>query len=201
MYRLLSLGDSYTIGEAVAQEDNFPNKTIRLLENNGKKFAPPTIIAKTGWTSAELISEIGKYRNQLVPGYDFVTLLIGVNNQYRGQDLITYRSEFKHLAEFALSMVGELPSRVCGISIPDWGVTPYAHGKDREKISREIDEFNEINKEVAIEFGLHYIYITHWTREAGGDATLLTSDGLHPSAKEYARWAAKLSELIINEVQ
>jgi lysophospholipase L1-like esterase len=85
---------------------------------------------------------------------------------------------------------------VAVISIPDWGVTPFAEGRDRQQVAREIDAYNYINKKVSAELGVHYIDITPWTREAAANPALLAGDGLHPSSKEYFRWAEKLAGFI-----
>ena len=193
-YTYLAFGDSYTIGESVPTAENFPNKTIQLLKNAGKDFKAAEILATTGWTTDELQNNINN--RSFTPPYNVVTLLIGVNNQYRGRPVETYKPEFENLLKQAINFAGGKADHVIVLSIPDWSVTPFAAGRDREQIAREINEYNAANKAISEKHNVHYIDITPWTREAGNDPTLLASDGLHPSSKEYARWAVKLADKI-----
>lgn len=190
----LALGDSYTIGEGVPDTDNFPHQAVQLLNQSGISFNHPTIVAKTGWTTDELQQGIDAAR--LDSTYDIVSLLIGVNNQYRGRSNTEYAEQFELLLQQAIAFAGRHPQHVFVLSIPDWGATPFAEGRDRTQIAREVDEFNAINKSLADEYGVHYIDITPGTREAATDPTLVTSDHLHPSGKEYSRWAVKLADSI-----
>jgi lysophospholipase L1-like esterase len=187
----LALGDSYTIGEAVAPEESFPRQLVNLLHG----FDEPLIIAKTGWTSAELTAAIRYAETGL--RYDLVTLLIGVNNQYRGLSLDDYQSEFELLLQTAIAFTVNQPDRVYVVSIPDWSATPFAHNLDRYTIRKTIDKFNEVNKAISEKYGAFYIEITVASRDALHDKTLVASDNLHPSAHEYAKWAAKLAEAIM----
>lgn len=193
-YTYLALGDSYTIGESVTGNDNFPNQVVQLLRKVGFDFRTPEIIAKTGWTTDELQTAIKN--EEFLPYYDFVTLLIGVNNQYRGRTITNYESEFENLLKQAIQFAGSKSRHVIVLSIPDWGVTPFATGRDRLKITTEIDAFNAVNKQIALRDNVHYIDITTWTREAATDNSLLARDGLHPSGKEYKRWAEILRDII-----
>lgn len=186
----LALGDSYTIGEALPITESFPVQFVQLLRQNGRPAAAPEIIAKTGWTTDELQAAINPYHFRT--GYDFITLLIGVNNQYRGRPVEQYQPEFEQLLTLAIRLAGNDPAKVAVLSIPDWGVTPFAEGRDRQQIATEIDHYNAANQTIAARYHVHYINITPWTREAAQDATLLAADGLHPSGKEYQRWAAQL---------
>ncbi|MCX8020308.1 MAG: SGNH/GDSL hydrolase family protein [Chitinophagaceae bacterium] len=196
--RLLALGDSYTVGEGVAPEDNFPSQLATLLKEK-KIHLILTRIAKTGWTTDELAQAIqeAEERHELSDIYDFVTLLIGVNNQYRNRSLEHYRQEFEKLLQKALSYVQEIPERITVLSIPDWSVTPFAEGKNRLQIAKEIDEFNAVNYSLALKYKTNYLDITSWSREAAQKPELLTTDGLHPSAIEYKRWAEKLAGWIL----
>lgn len=198
-YSYLALGDSYTIGEMVNAKDNFPNQAVEILKAKGLLFDDARIIAKTGWTTDELNEGIDKAG--IKGSFDFVSLLIGVNNQYRGRDAEEYAKEFEGLLNRALVFSGNHPQRVTVLSIPDWGVTPFAEGRDRAKIAREIDAFNAVNKRIAVKYKVHYIDITPGTREASTDALLLASDGLHPSGKDYRRWAEALATVIENELK
>jgi len=187
----LALGDSYTIGESVPARENFPSLTVQQLNNTGLSFDKAEIIAKTGWTTDELQNAIDKAKPE--SSFDIVSLLIGVNNQYRGRPVEEYAGQFEVLLKQAIVFAGNEPSRVFVLSIPDWGITPFAEGRNRKAISREIDAYNEVNRSIAQKYNVHYIDITPGTREAAGDKSLLAGDGLHPSGKEYARWAEKLA--------
>ena len=194
-YNYLALGDSYTIGESVSATENFPNQVVSSMLNNAIAFQQARIIAKTGWTTDDLEGGIVTANNNtpLSGTYDFVSLLIGVNNQYRGRSVDNYKPEFEELLKKAIGYAGNRADRVVVLSIPDWGVTPFATGRDRVQIASEIDAYNAANKQIALQYNVHYIDITPWTREAATDNSLLASDGLHPSGKEYKRWAEKIS--------
>lgn len=192
----LALGDSYTIGEGVPEAENFPHQAVHLLNNAGQAFSKPDIVAKTGWTTDELTAGIAAA--SLQGRYDVVSLLIGVNNQYRGRSSEEYKGEFEGLLQKAIAYAGGKNTHVFVLSIPDWGVTPFAEGRDRAQIALEIDQYNAINKAVAAQYKVHYIDITPGTREAATDHSLLTSDNLHPSGKDYRRWAQKLATAIEN---
>jgi len=186
--RFLALGDSYTIGESVAVADRWPNQLAHQLRKSGIVTADPEIIAKTGWTTDELSTAIDAAKPH--GPYALVTLLIGVNNQYRGRDAEQYRKEFAALLHRAIAFAGGDPKRVVVVSIPDWGVTPFAADRDRAKIAAEIDRFNAINAEETKRAGARYADITPVSRHAATDASLVAPDGLHPSAKMYASWVS-----------
>ncbi len=198
-YSYLALGDSYTIGEKVTRPENFPNQLVASLRERGINCRVPKIVAKTGWTTDEL--EVGIAQSNLRRKYDFVTLLIGVNDQYRGRPVVDYIPRFEELLKKAIAFAGDQPSRVVVFSIPDWGVTPFAQGRDRNVIAAEIDEFNGANEQVCRKYGVHYISITSGSRRAADDAELLTTDGLHPSAKMYAQWVADALPVIAGELR
>jgi len=198
-FRYLALGDSYTIGESVALNKNFPHQTVALLRKEKNSIDDPVIIAKTGWTTDELQEMLNRTRLQIP--FDFVSLLIGVNNQYRGRSAEEYAEQFTQLLQQAIGYAGEKTNHVIVVSIPDWGVTPFAEGRDRAKIAKEIDTFNAINEKISNQYKVHYINITAFTREAATDKTLVTKDGLHPSAKDYARWAEKVKEVMMKELK
>jgi lysophospholipase L1-like esterase len=191
----LALGDSYTIGEAVQTSENFPNQLCQLLKEKGIGILPPRIIAKTGWTTDELINAITEAGREkpLPENYDIVTLLIGVNNQYRGRPLKEYEQEFTTLLKKAIVFAGDQPQHVIVLSIPDWGVTPFAEGQNREEIARSIDSFNRVNLAASRMFNAQYLDITPLTREAGTNNSLIAQDGLHPSGADYKRWATLLA--------
>ena len=192
----LALGDSYTIGEGVAAADRWPLQLAACLRDAGIALQDPRIIATTGWTTDELAAGIGRAHSDddpLKKNYDFVTLLIGVNNQYRGRSIEEYKTQFEELLKQAILFAHNRPQRVVVLSIPDWGITPFAAGSDRQQIAREIDAFNAANKAIANQYHTYYIDITPGTREAATDNSLLAADGLHPSGKEYSRWAARIA--------
>ena len=192
----LALGDSYTIGEAVPDTGRFPAQLVNSLRKNNIAINTPKIIATTGWTTDELTDAIKKKESALLKKYDLVSLLIGVNNQYRGRDAEEYRAQFKELLQKAISFAGGEKSKVFVVSIPDWGVTPFAEGRDRDKITKEIDLYNKINKEETLKEGILYVDITPESRNAAKDKLLIASDGLHPSEKMYKEWV----ELMFPEV-
>ncbi|HKH61211.1 MAG TPA: SGNH/GDSL hydrolase family protein [Flavitalea sp.] len=198
-YTYLALGDSYTVGESLPLHYNFPNQLIRLLKEKDLLFEQPTIIAKTGWTTDELAVGIKNAVTQTA--YDIVSLLIGVNNQYRGEKPGEYAWQFEELLQQAIRFAGWHPSHVFVLSIPDWGATPFAEGRDRAIIAREIDFFNRINREISEKHRVNYLDITEGTREVAKYPVLVASDGLHPSAKEYKRWAEKLAAVIQQELK
>ncbi len=185
--RFLALGDSYTIGESVAVSERWPVQLARLLREQQIAMDDPTIIARTGWTTAELSTGIDRAKPQGV--YDLVSLLSGVNNQYRGRSEDGYRREFVGLLQRAIAFADQRPGRVLVLSIPDWGVTPFAGGRDRAAIGAAIDRFNAINREETERAGARYADVTLISREAINDPALIARDGLHPSGKMYAEWA------------
>lgn len=193
----LALGDSYTIGESVERSDNFPNQLVRQLEKAGLVVNAPTIIARTGWTTSELQAAIKNYG--LNQKFNFVTLLIGVNNQYRGESRETYRKEFKELLQTAIDYTNGDTTHVFVVSIPDWGVTPFGKrsGRDMQQIAMEIDAFNAIKKEETLARGISYTDITPASRNAARDLSLVATDGLHPSAKMYLDWAIHVAPEVL----
>ncbi|WP_072361513.1 SGNH/GDSL hydrolase family protein [Chitinophaga sancti] len=195
VYTYLALGDSYTIGEGVGENERFPVQAVKILKNSGIEVAEPRIVAKTGWTTIELNEELTT--NPINETYDIVTLLIGVNDQYRGFPVDSYTPWFTKLLERAISYAGGKANHVVVISVPDWGVTPYAEGRDRDEIAGQIDLYNEANKAIAKKYKAKYLNITPDTRDVMQDApSLLTKDQLHYSGQEMGMWAAKLSIII-----
>jgi len=189
-HQILSLGDSYTIGESVSDKERWPNQLRELLEFEGIRCAAPEIIAKTGWTTDELLAALQPRTAK--DSYDIVTLLIGVNNQYRGRDVEAYRQELRKLIDFAIEKASGNSERVILLSIPDWGVTPFAKDRDQAKIAVEIDTYNRVKKEEAERAKVHFIDITDITRDVEGPKqNLLAEDGLHPSGLMYRQWAQK----------
>ncbi len=192
----LALGDSYTIGQSVPLSENYPNQTISLLNNKGYSFSSPQIIATSGWTTVNLLGALAAKKN-LLPSYNIVTLLIGVNNQYQGGSQSDYKTDFTTLLQQSIAYAGNNPSHVIVISIPDYSGTPFGNGRNnRATISSEIDSFNAINKEISTDYKVNYINVTDESRKAFTDNSLLASDGLHYSEKEYAIWAGLLAAQI-----
>ena len=187
--RYLALGDSYTIGESVPAEGRWPNQLAKFLVAEVIQ-TELTIIARTGWTVDELWE--GIQVNPPKGTYDLVTLLIGVNDQYRGYSVNEYREDFHFMLERAIEYAGGDRGKVIVLSIPDWGITPFAADRDRVQIAKEIDLFNSVNREESKKAGAHYVDVAPVSREAVSDAALIASDGLHPSGKMYALWAEKV---------
>lgn len=186
--RFLALGDSYTIGEGIAASGRWPQRLAQRLRANGVNLGDPAIVATTGWTTDELSAAMDGAA--LAPPYDFVTLSIGVNNQYRGRDLDNYRAEFRMLLDRAMTLAGARPQRVVVVSIPDWGVTKFGResGRDVAAIARELDAYNAVNREEAARRGVAWADVAAISRKAGDAADQLADDGLHPSARQYDAW-------------
>jgi lysophospholipase L1-like esterase len=186
--RFLALGDSYTIGEGVAAHERWPNQLAAALRSAGQPIDDPEIVARTGWTTDELSAAMNEHSFQAP--YALVTLLIGVNNQYRGRDLDNYRHEFRALLERAIALAGDRPQRVVVVSIPDWGVTAFGHasGRDAARIAQELDIYNAANAQIATMLHVAYADVTAASRDGGNHADMLVADGLHPSAAMYRRW-------------
>jgi lysophospholipase L1-like esterase len=199
IYSYLALGDSYTIGESIQLNKSFPYLAVQLLRNKEYQFNAPEIIAKTGWTASEL--QEGMNQSILLSRYDFVTLLIGVNDQYRGIDAIEYKEQFEEILKKAIDLANGKKGHVIIISIPDYSVTPYAGSMNTEKISKEIEVLNNINKALSIQYKVQYIDITYSTKELGNNPALIAQDGLHPSEKEYTKWAEKIAEIITEQLK
>ena len=192
--RYLALGDSYTIGELVLPKDRWSVQLAKLLEGESIQ-TNLTIIARTGWTVQELWQ--GIQANHPEGTYDMVSLLIGVNDQYRGYSSDGYRDDFRFMLGKTIEYADDDANRVIVLSIPDWGVTPFAQGRDVEQIAKEIDMFNTINREETENVGAHYVDITPISREALIDLSLIAGDGLHPSGKMYAMWAEKTLPVVL----
>lgn len=196
----LALGDSYTIGQSVDASQNFPNQLVEQLKVAGFTSSVK-IIAQTGWTTGNLTSAINAAT--LNQKYDFVTLLIGVNNQYQGANITDYRNDFISLLKKGIALTGGNASRVFVLSIPDYSVTPFAgnDANNNARIATEIDAYNKINKDETAKLSANYLDITPISREAKSDIALIASDGLHPSAKMYKAWVALLSPQVLSKLK
>ena len=181
----LALGDSYTIGESVPAEARWPSQLVQQLRRSGVMIVDPRIVAVTGWTTDELSA--GMDQAQLAPAYDLVTLLIGVNDEYRGRPASDYRTAFATLLQRAIVLAGNHPQRVIVVSIPDWGTTPFARNDARgaARIAHELDVYNAIARDETTRAGAHWVNITPISRQ---HADLVANDGLHPSAAQYTLW-------------
>jgi len=190
--RFLALGDSYTIGEGVDPAGRWPDQLAASLRKSGSAIAAAEIVARTGWTTDELSGAMD--RHAFAPPYDLVTLLIGVNNQYRGRDLDNYRTEFRTLLQRAIALAGNRPQHVVVVSIPDWGVTKFGQhsGRDTQRIARELDLYNAANAEIAASLHTRYADVTAASRDGSDHADMLVGDGLHPSVAMYQRWLAAI---------
>lgn len=184
--RYLALGDSYTIGEGLTEEGRWPVILAKKLKEYDILVNDPVIIAKTGWTSDELSQAINLARPD--GPFDFVSLCIGVNNQYRGRNSGEFAGEFTNLLETSIAFAKNDPARVFVLSIPDWGHTPFAKDRDKELISKQIDEFNQLKRETCLKFSVEFIDITGFTRQLEQPGTWLASDGLHYSSAMHMKW-------------
>jgi lysophospholipase L1-like esterase len=187
----LALGDSYTIGEGVTPAGRWPNQLASALRAQHIQLGDPRIIATTGWTTDELSAAIDATDASAPLGhFGLVSLAIGVNNQYRGRDVDNYRLELTTLLERAIGLAGGNPKHVLMLSIPDWGVTPFARdsGRDLKQIADELDAYNAAAQELCHAHGVAFVDISQASRKRGAQPTMLAADGLHPSAAMYAEW-------------
>ena len=185
----LALGDSYTIGESVAEDQRWPMQLAKQLAEMGIEVAHPDIIARTGWTTGELLDAIDSEKPQ--GDRQLVSLLIGVNNQYRGMEIDEYRVDFEKLLKLSIEYAQGKPERVLVLSIPDYGLTPFIAKRPERKpkqIAEQLDAFNAAAKEITLQHNAHFVDITSVSREYGADKEMLAEDGLHPSAAMYALW-------------
>ena len=190
----LALGDSYTIGQGVNTAERFPAQTLELLKLRSIKTAQLTYVATTGWTSSDLDKSMSQ---QNLAYYDFVTVLIGVNDQFQGIDTSTYSKNFKSILNRAIQSTRGESQHVLVLSIPDYSLTPEGKKLDTTKIKREIDLFNTLNKRVAKDFKCQYLDITVLGREAKSNPAWVAKDGLHPSAIAYKNWANRIFPFIV----
>jgi len=191
----LALGDSYTIGESVVESDRWPNQLAHALKGSPLELNRVKIIAKTGWTTSELIE--GIKQQQINQKYDMVSLLIGVNNQYRGQSIEQFEAELIELIQQAISFSKKGKEAVFLVSIPDWGVTPFASDRNISQIAKAIAAFNAVVQKQAKQFQLPFINITPISKRAKKDLTLLAKDQLHPSGKMYGLWVDKIKKTLL----
>ncbi len=195
----LALGDSYTVGQSIPSNESFPYQLYSQLNGDGYPVTTPTIIATTGWTTDDLISAIN--RSGLVgQNFRFATLLIGVNDQYQHLSLDNYKVKFQQVLNTAIAFAHYNKNMVFVLSIPDYGVTPFAMGQD-SMIGPQIDQFNAVNKQESLAAGVNYLDITAISRLAANDPTLIAGDGLHPSGAMYKMWVAQLAPMIVAQLK
>ena len=200
-FKIISLGDSYTIGQNVCESCSFPEqlKDSLIVNFDEQDSFQLDIIAQTGWTTTNLLTAIEAYNPST--DHDLVTLLIGVNNQYQNKPFSTYESEFNELVEVAISLVGDDSSRLIVVSIPDYYFTPFGQGSPAGYISGQIDTYNSYAENYCIENNLSYVYITDITREGIENPDLVASDDLHPSELAYSRFVERILPLAIEKIQ
>ena len=193
----LALGDSYTVGIGVDQSESWPFQLIKKLAAESIIIAPPRVIAENGWTTIDLKKAIDEAALDFP--YDWVSLLIGVNNQYDGKSIAAFQNEFEQLLSQAILFAGSKKENVFVISIPDWGKTPFAKERDREQIALEIDNFNQVIYEQCIRVGVAFIDITPLSRTIDTHPAFIAEDGLHPSGQQYKAWIDEIVPFFINQ--
>lgn len=194
-YSFLALGDSYTVGEGVSYEESWPSQFVDYALDRGIDFKNPELIAQTGWKTYDLLNAIKS--SNLSVKYDFISLLIGVNNQFNSRPLSEFEDDLNEiLTEINYLKKGD--SKVIVISIPDWGYSPYGSNYDRERISDEIDQFNNILKKISEQNNLNFVDVTQISRLAIKEPNLIAKDNLHPSELMYSEWVKKIYESWIN---
>ena len=190
----MALGDSYTIGESVAESERWPVQLAARMVAEGIPMKDPKIIAKTGWRTDDLMKAI-KADDELLESYDLVSLLIGVNNQYQGKTVESFIPEFEELLQKAIALAGGKKENVFVVSIPDYGKTPFGAAKE-EQIEKELNAYNKASKAIAKEYGVQYFNITPISRRAKNDLSLVADDKLHPSGKMYTAWVDLIDEKV-----
>jgi lysophospholipase L1-like esterase len=194
----LAMGDSCTVGESVEADDAFPSQLVSRLRQNGLILEDSVVVAKTGWTTDELLAGIDSAEAVNTRTFDFVTLLIGANNQFRGQSFVRYQREFVGLLNRSIELAGGNKKRVFVISIPDYSVTPFGQEMaNPASVSAEIARFNQTARQAAQERDVTFIDITEISRMVSEAPDLLASDGLHPSRKQYSMWV----DLMLSEIE
>ena len=195
----LALGDSYTIGERVAESERWPVQLAVTMVTSGISVENPKIIARTGWRTDELIEAIAQ-DDDLAESYDLVSLLIGVNNQYQGQTVETFLPEFEELVQTSIRLAGNNPKNVMVLSIPDYGKTPFAAEKE-EEIEKAINQYNKASRRICRKYKVKYIDITDISRRAKINPLLVADDKLHPSGKMYEEWMKVVAPFAIKRMK
>lgn len=191
----LALGDSYTIGESVSESDRWPIQLTDSLSSKGIIVQKTDIIATTGWTTDELLAGIETASPD--SSYTLVSLLIGVNNQYRGYEISQYRKEFECLLKKAITFAGGNAQRVFVVSIPNYGVTPFGKQRGEDRIRQELLEYDAIADSIVTSYGIPFVNITPISEEAKEDESLVAEDNLHPSGKQYTLWVEEILPVVL----
>ena len=199
MLKYLALGDSYTIGEGVSEQERWPVRLVKELNQRGQNIADPQIIATTGWTTGELLAAISEAEPR--SEYNLVSLLIGVNNQYRGLALDIFREDINALVQRAIYFARKKPEGVMVLSIPDYSVTPFAAQKEPQHIARELEVYNTLTESVCRRLGVAYYNITALSKKAAMDPGLLAEDALHPSGQMYAQWVDNIFPYVVKQLR
>lgn len=187
----LALGDSYTIGQSVTENERFPAQLANFLQSQAKNIGSPNYVATTGWTTIDLQNAINN--QNLQPKYDIITLLIGVNDQYQHLDTGGYAIRFRQLLLKAITLAKDNKQHVFVLSIPDYSATPFVPAAQKPSVSKEIDFFNSINKRITDSLQVSYTDITPASRQAATNPSLIANDGLHPSGLQYKLWVDLLA--------
>ena len=190
----MALGDSYTVGEQVGKLESWPVQLVRSLRIDGRAVLEPTTVAVSGWNTSDLIR--GLQLADLQSPFDIVTLQIGVNNQFRQGTVVDFETDLAELTKTATDLVGGDAGRVILLSIPDWSVMPFVKDAPKFEIASEIDEFNAVVRAQAEAAEVSFVDITPISRRAENDLELVASDGLHPSAKMYAKWVELIQPVV-----
>lgn len=194
----LALGDSYTIGESVAESERWPVQLADKLREDGIEINPPKIIATTGWRTDELKAAI-ESDDELKEEYDLVSLLIGVNNQYQGKSVESFAPEFEELLQMAIHLAGDSKDNVFVVSIPDYGKTPFGASK-AQQIAKELDRYNEVSEKICAKYGVKYFNITPISRQSDPEGKLVANDSLHPSGEQYRQWVGSFYDQVTKMV-
>jgi len=196
--KILALGDSYTVGEGMDKDRSWPSMLAYKLDQRNILVEDLKIIARTGWTSSNLINAV--LSSKLKQKYDIVTLLIGVNDQFQGLSQDSYASNFRNLLNKAIDFAGGNTKQVIVLSIPDYGVTPFGKRYGQSIVGKEIDNFNLINREISVSMSVQYVNVTEISRRALNEPTLIAQDGLHPSQEMYSQWVGLILPVVINSL-
>ena len=194
-YSFIALGDSYTIGEGVNEDERWPNQFVDVAYENGVDFDQPMIIAETGWKTYDLLNAINQ--TNFTKKYDYISLLIGVNNQFNSRPIDEFEEDLNKLMD-EMKRIKKNDGSIIIISIPDWGYTPFGESSDMSDISEQINLFNSSLRKFATTNGLKYVDVTEISRRGINEPDLITNDNLHPSGIMYLEWAKKIYNIWID---
>ena len=194
-YSFIALGDSYTIGEGVDEDERWPNQFVDVAYENGVDFDQPMIIAETGWKTYDLLNAINQ--TNFTKKYDYISLLIGVNNQFNSRPIDEFEEDLNKLMD-EMNRIKKNDGNIIIISIPDWGYTPFGESNDMSDISEKINLFNSSLRKFASTNDLKYVDVTEISRRAINEPDLITNDNLHPSGIMYLEWAKKIYDIWID---